>query len=82
MTEFEQQVAAALDSQIMDRDDAEGFVQLIAPRVAAAIDVVVAVFAEEVEGEHGLGRGADGDDYKKAFQAQRAAALAALRGDT
>jgi len=81
MTEFETEIAEAFGS-VIPGGNAASYVQvsLLAPRVAAAIEVLAKQLAEEVENEHGIGRVPGGELYQATFQQAQEEALAALRG--
>lgn len=88
MTEFEQQVAEAMcrsnlvyGSSVSDPQACQQCHDL-APKVAAAIELVAREYAETVEGEFGVGRVPDGEDYKKVLAQMRQKALTVLRGAT
>lgn len=59
----------------------DGILAAIAPRVAAAIEVVAKNWAADVEHEYGGGRVPGGDRYEDTLGRARDEAFAALRGE-
>lgn len=83
MTEFEGEVAKALAEFIETyrlASTAEAVAAALAPRVAAAIEVVAKARAADIEHEYGGGRVPGGAHYEETLARSRDEALAALRG--
>lgn len=93
MNEFEQVVVECLtiaalegtnirDPGAMTLQQVQRMINKLAPRVAAAIDVVATEYAEDVSGERGApDLGTDDPVFKANLKRNRALGLAALRGE-
>lgn len=81
MSEFEQQVAEALELH-MENDQhvtLRAWAESLAPRVAAAIDEIARAYAEDVSGERG--NPTQPGDEKPLWNSLRQDALKKLRGE-